>query len=206
MAAMTIRPDLATKRNERRACERSATRAAIFEAARRVAARDGARDLSLRAVAAEAGFAPAALYGYFTGKDELLLALAAEDLSLVARAMRGAAAGCEGKGKLAAAAGAALELLRNTETIAAGSAVLPASAGSGEAERLFNGRMIAALKVLSDVTGGEPGSRDAQCDVLLVGATLSGLALLARAGRLDALGFSVEEILTRLETRFSQTM
>jgi len=194
---------MATKRSERRAREHLATRAAILDAARRVAARDGARDMSLRGVAAEAGFAPAALYSYFTGKDELLLALAAEDLSFIARAMRGAAAGHEGKGKLAAAAAVALELLRTTETIAAGSAVLPASAGTGDAERLFNGRLIAALKVLSDVSGQSSDSREAQCDVLLMGAALSGLALLARAGRLDVLGYSIAEILTRLETRFS---
>lgn len=201
---MTSRPDLALKRNERRAREHNATRAAILEAARRVAAREGARDLSLRGVAAEAGFAPAALYSYFTGKDELLLALAAEDLSFISRAMRGAAATHEGKGKLAAAAGAALDLLRNTETIAAGSAALPQSAGNaGEAERLFNGRLIAALKVLSDVTGQTSGSRESQCDVLLLAAALSGLALLSRAGRMDALGFSNEEVLGRLETRFS---
>ena len=194
---------MATKRSERRAREHLATRAAILDAARRVAARDGARDLSLRGVAAEAGFAPAALYSYFTGKDELLLALAAEDLSFIARAMRGAAAGHEGKGKLAAAAAVALELLRTTETIAAGSAVLPANAGTGDAERLFNGRLIAALKVLSDVSGQSSDSREAQCDVLLMGAALSGLALLARAGRLDVLGYSIAEILTRLEARFS---
>jgi len=194
---------MATKRSERRAREHHATRAAILDAARRVAARDGARDLSLRGVAAEAGFAPAALYSYFSGKDELLLALAAEDLSGVARAMRGAAAGCDGKGKLAAAASAAFELLRHTETIAAGSAALPANAGSSEAERLFNGRLIAALKVLSEVSGQTSDTREAQCDVLLVAAALSGLALLARAGRLDALGFGVDEILSRLETRFS---
>jgi len=196
-------PDLALKRNERRAREHSATRAAILEAARRVAARDGARDLSLRGVAAEAGFAPAALYSYFTSKDDLLLALATEDLSGVARAMRGAAAGHEGKGKLAAAAAAALELLRHTETMAAGSAALSATVGTSEAERLFNGRLIAALTVLSEVSGQTSGSREGQCDVLLVAATLSGLALLARAGRLEALGFGVDEILARLETRFT---
>lgn len=196
-------PELSTKRSERRAREHLATRAAILDAARRVAARNGARDLSLRGVAAEAGFAPAALYSYFTGKDELLLALAAEDLSYIARAMRGAVAGLEGKGKLAAAASAALDLLRSTETIAAGSAALPASAGTGEAERLFNGRLIAVLKVLSDVSGHTSDSREAQCDVLLMGAALSGLALLARAGRLDVLGFSIEEVLDRLEERFS---
>ena len=72
----------------RRHASKAASRAAILEAARRVAVRDGARDLSLRGVAAEAGFAPAALYGYFRNKDELLLALAADDLSALARAMR----------------------------------------------------------------------------------------------------------------------
>ena len=193
----------ASKRSERREREHNATRASILEAARRVAAREGARDLSLRGVAAEAGFAPAALYGYFAGKDELLLALAAEDLSSLARVMRGAAAGCEGKGKLAAVSGAALSLLRTTETIAAASQALPANAGTGEAERLFNGRLIAALKILSDATGQNADGRDAQCDVLLLAAALSGLALLARAGRLEALGFTAEEVVDRLEARFT---
>ena len=190
------------RRSERRAREHHATRANILEAARRVASREGARDLSLRAVAAEAGFVPAALYGYFAGKDELLLALAAEDLSALARAMRDAVAGHVGKGRLAAASAAALSLLRTTETIAAASAALPASAGHGEAERLFNGRLIAALKVLSDAAGMNSGSRQEQCDVLLMAATLSGLALLARAGRLGALGFTPEEILGRLDALF----
>src|ERR1700744_3942895 len=119
---------------------KAASRSAILEAARRVAARDGARELSLRAVAAEAGFAPAALYGYFRGKDDLLLALAADDLSVLARAVREA-------GSLAPAAAAALALLKGTETIAAASAALPREGQAktgGDAERLFNGRMIAA--------------------------------------------------------------
>jgi AcrR family transcriptional regulator len=72
---------------------KASSRSAILEAARRVAVRDGARDLSLRAVAAEAGFAPAGLYGYFRSKDDLLLALAADDLSGLARAMRDAGGG-----------------------------------------------------------------------------------------------------------------
>src|ERR1700743_2850792 len=94
-------------------------RNAIRDAARRVAARDGARDMSLRGVAAEAGFAPAALYGYFRNKDELLLALGADDLTSLARAMRGAG--------LAGAAAAALDLLSGTETMAAASAALTGS-------------------------------------------------------------------------------
>jgi AcrR family transcriptional regulator len=55
--------DVVEQRLLRRAQAHAATRGGILDAARRVAARDGARELSLRGVAAEAGFAPAALYG-----------------------------------------------------------------------------------------------------------------------------------------------
>lgn len=194
---------VAEQRTLRRAQAHAATRGSILEAARRVAARDGARDLSLRGVAAEAGFAPAALYGYFAGKDDLLLALAADDLTALARAMRDASAQHQGHGRLAAAASAALSTLRETESLAAALASMPATAGASDAERLFNGRMIAALKVLSDASGQPVASRDGQCDVVLVAAAVAGLALLARSGRLDALGFSPEEILARLDAKFS---
>lgn len=191
-------------RSERRARARDATRASILESARRVAARDGARSLSLRGVAAEAGYAPAALYGYFASKDELLLALAAEDLAALSRAMRDAVAAEAGGSKLTAASSAALALLRDNETMAAAQSALPSGSKGTEAERLFNGRMIAALKVLSDATGQPASDRDNQRDVVLVAAALSGLALLSRSGRLDALGFRPEEVLKRLGERFSR--
>lgn len=182
---------------QRRQASKAASRAAILEAARRVATRDGARDLSLRGVAAEAGFAPAALYGYFRNKDELLLALAADDLTALARAMRDAPA----SGGLAGAGTVALDLLRSAETMAAASAALPGAQG-GDAERLFNGRLIAALKALSDASGLSTKGREGQRDVLLLAAALSGLALFSRSGRLDALGFSPEEMIARLDDRF----
>jgi AcrR family transcriptional regulator len=188
------------KERRQRDASRAASRTAILDAARRVATRDGARDLSLRGVAAEAGFAPAALYGYFRSKDELLLALAADDLTSLARAMRGAG-GPNAGGGLAGAGAAALELLRGAETMAAASAALP-GAGGGDAERLFNGRLIAALKALSDASGLPSDSRESQCDVVLVAAALAGLALLARSGRLDALGFTPAEMIARLDGRF----
>jgi AcrR family transcriptional regulator len=160
--------------------------------------------LSLRGVAAEAGFAPAALYGYFAGKDDLLMALAADDLAALARAMREAASRLDGSGKLAAASTAALTMFRDTEAMAAALSALPAIAGGSDAERLFNGRMIAALKVLSDASGNPVTSRGAQCDVVLVAAAVIGLAMLARSGRLDALGFSVDEIVQRLDAHFAR--
>ena len=188
------------KERRQRDATRAASRTAILNAARRVATRDGARDLSLRGVAAEAGFAPAALYGYFQNKDELLLALAADDLTSLARAMRGAPhdGGLTGAGTLV------LDMLRGAETMAAASAVLgPQDSGKlGDAERLFNGRLIAALKALSDASGMPSNSRQSQCDVVLVAAALAGLALMARSGRLEALGFSREEIIARLDARF----
>lgn len=190
-------------RLERRERARNLTRSAILEAARRVAAREGARNLSLRATAAEAGFAPAALYGYFASKDELLLALASEDLAALTRAMR-AAAEQSGDGRpLAAASEAALRLLRDTETIAAASQALPQSAGASDLERVFNGRLIAALAALSHAAGGRVESRTQQSDVVLLAAALTGLAVLARSGRLKALGFEAKEIVARLDARFS---
>ena len=191
-------------RQQRRARAHSATRASILEAARRVAEREGARNLSLRAAAAEAGFAPAALYGYFRSKDELLLALAADDLSGLARAMRLAAQSAV-SGKLSAAAGVALEFLENTETIAAASAALPKHAGGSDVERLFNGRLIAALTALSETLDEHSSSREGQADVVLIAATLTGLALLCRSGRLEALGFRNAELLARLDHKFSKS-
>jgi AcrR family transcriptional regulator len=190
---------IAQNRARRRAQEQTATRAAILEAARKVGARDGARHLSLRAVAAEAGFAPAALYGYFRNKDELLLALAADDLSLVARAMRDAGLNAPPSEKLEAAALAAVRLLQQTETLATAPAALSGGLAP-DAERIFNGRLIAALRSLSDVADIKMESRDAQLDTVLLAATLTGLAVMARSGRLGALGFSAEEVVARLKT------
>ena len=45
-------------------------------------------------------------------------------------------------------------------------------------------------------------SRESQCDVVLVAAALAGLALLARSGRLEALGFTPDEMIARLDARF----
>jgi AcrR family transcriptional regulator len=190
-------------KQERRLRSRNATRAGILDAARRVAARDGARHLSLRATATEAGFAPAALYGYFRNKDELLLALASEDLAAIARAMRLATEDCETTSPLAAASSAALSLLQETETIAAASAALRHPSEPSESERIFNGRLIGTLNALSRATGRTPDSRAAQIDVVLLAAALTGLAVLARSGRLFALGFGTEELVAQLDARFS---
>src|SRR5947199_217817 len=71
-----------------RLVRRNAARTAILQAGRRVAERDGISAFSLSAVAAEAGFGPSTVFGHFRNKDELLVAIVAEDLAGVASLMR----------------------------------------------------------------------------------------------------------------------
>jgi AcrR family transcriptional regulator len=67
-----------TARLSRRERRRLNTRAEILEAARELLLEVGPEDLSLRQVARRADFSPAALYTYFSSRDELIAALFAE--------------------------------------------------------------------------------------------------------------------------------
>ncbi len=194
-----------SRRIERRSRQRAANRNAILEAARRVATREGAGDLSLRAVAGEAGYAPASVYEYFRNRAELVLALAAEDMGSLARAVRESAVGKEGgAGAFAAAAKAALDVMRVSGALPAAAATLEGADAPPEAERLFNGRLIAALTAFAEATGrGTLRTRDDQADVVLAAAAVTGLAVLARAGRLKTLGLEEGALLDRLEKRFT---
>jgi AcrR family transcriptional regulator len=186
-----------TRRVERKHRQRAANRGAIVDAARRVAMREGAGELSLRAVAAEAGYAPASVYEYFRNRAELVLALAAEDLGQLVHALR------ESSGGQAAAVKAAFELLRASGALPAAVATLERGEAPAEAQRLFNGKLIAGLTVLAETAGRAPlKGREEQADVVLLAAAVAGLAMLARAGRLKALGFPEAELLSLLDKRF----
>lgn len=187
---------------ERRTRQRAANRAAILDAARRVAAKTELGEIALRAVAAEAGYAPASVYEYFRNRAELVLALAADDLGAIARALKEPPAG---EGGLAAAARVALDLVRLSGALAASSSTFEDELPP-EAERLFNGKLIAALTALAEAAGRAPlKTNDDQADVVLIAAAIAGLAMLARSGRLKALGFDEEKLLKRLESRFTKT-
>ena len=220
-----------SRRTERRTRQRAANRNAILEAARRVAAREGAGELSLRAVAAEAGYAPASVYEYFRNRAELVLALAAEDMGSLARALREAAAGRESgpgtqpggpgtqpggpgtqpgapgalasPGALAMAAKTMLDLMRVSGALPAAAATLEGGDAPPEAERLFNGKLIAVLTAFAEAAGHAPKTREEQADVVLAAAAVTGLAVLARAGRLKTLGLDEAVLLERLDKRFA---
>ena len=195
--------EMPTRRIERKGRQRAANRAAIIDAARRVALRAGPKGLSLRAVAAEAGYAPASVYEYFRNRAELVLALAAEDLGHLARVLREQPR--EGA-SLSAASKLALALTRESGALGAAASSLESSKVPPDAERLFNGKLIAVLTALADATGRSRETRGEQADVVLCAAFIAGLAVLLRSGRLEALGLEENELLERLEKRFSEPL
>jgi len=77
-----------TGTNTARLLQRGATRRAILDTARIVAARTGSIEFSLNTVAKEAGFSVTTLFAYFPTKNDLILAVIADDLMLLASQMR----------------------------------------------------------------------------------------------------------------------
>lgn len=195
--------DRPTRRIERKTRQRAANRAAIIDAARRVAARNGTAGLALRAVAGEAGYAPASVYEYFRNRAELVLALAAEDLSQLARVLREQSGEA---GDFAGAARLALAVIHDSGALGAAAASLEGSKVPPDAERFFNGRLIAALTSLADATGRSRATRGEQADIVLFAALIAGLGIMQRSGRLKALGFEEQELLDRLNARFSAVL
>ncbi|MER5888855.1 helix-turn-helix domain-containing protein [Streptomyces sp. NPDC001941] len=72
---------------------REAKRAQIVAAARRCFSRDGFHQTSMPDIAAEAGVSAGAPYRYFTGKDEIVLAIAGDAFRLVFAPIEELAAG-----------------------------------------------------------------------------------------------------------------
>ena len=77
-----------TGNNTARLWQRGATRRAILDAARVVAARTGSADFSLHTVAKEAGYSVTTVFAYFPTKNDLFLGVVADDLATVAQEMR----------------------------------------------------------------------------------------------------------------------
>jgi len=78
----------ATGNNTARLWQRGATRRAILDAARLVAARTESLDFSLHTVAKEAGFSVTTVFAYFPTKQDLVLGVIADDLAKLAGEMR----------------------------------------------------------------------------------------------------------------------
>jgi AcrR family transcriptional regulator len=73
---------------ERRDREHEATRQAILDAARDLFVAEGYENVSIRKIAERVEYSPAAIYGYFTGKEEIFFALAETGFRLFAGSVR----------------------------------------------------------------------------------------------------------------------
>lgn len=72
---------------------REARRAQILAAARRCFVRRGFHETSMQDLLAEAGLSSGAVYGYFSSKQDMILAIAEENMSQVIAVMRQSATG-----------------------------------------------------------------------------------------------------------------
>ena len=67
---------------------REARRAQILDAARRCFVREGFHETSMQELLAEAGLSSGAVYGYFSSKDELIVAIAEDNISQISALLR----------------------------------------------------------------------------------------------------------------------
>lgn len=182
------------------AANHDAKRKAILAAARRVIAREGFPGLTMRAVAAEAGYVPGAVYFYFASKDELASGLVSDELHQLARRLKDRDQSRETLDAAQRIARLAEETFRSlaheSHLIALAADMFDRGAVPPEAERLLNGRLIGALTALgapaSEIAPAAEASRHL---TLAVAALVLGTAVLARAGRLEVLGADPTAIL-----------
>lgn len=178
-------------------------RGVILDAARRVAAAHGLDGATIRAIAAQAGYTPGAIYAYYGGKEEIYGDLLADSLAAATQAMKAAGAL---PGGAAARLWAVIEAFRDhyrsrpQELDLALYLLAAAPSGLGpELARHINGRLIALLQVLAGAVGalGEAPHEAVHRDTVTLFGTLLGMLLLERSGRLALLGFEAEALLGR---------
>ena len=193
--------EVSSRRLERRTRQRATNRATILDAARRVAARQGTGSLSLRSVAAEAGYAPASVYEYFHNRADLVIALACDDLASLARELRDSD---QANSSIKTAGSIVLHFLRNSAALPAAIATMASGGTPSDAERLFNGKLIVALTAFAEAGGLAPVTgQHRQAEIMLAVASLIGLSVLARSGRLSALSLDQEVLIDRLASLHS---
>lgn len=190
---------MAVAAERRREDLRDHKRKAILAAARRVCDEGGPEALTMRAVAAEAGYAAGAVYSYFSGIDELAIALTAEELGHLARRMREAAekAGSPAAALEAAAREALKATAGNAPHVRLAGRLMSAQALPADLDRAVTGRVIAILETLGGPLRAATGleGEAAHREILCLAALLIGLRVLEGTGRLAPLGYSAESLL-----------
>ena len=177
-----------------------ARRRAVIGAAERVFHQGGITGVTVRAVAAEAGYTPGALYSYIAGKDDLLAEVAGQSLGRLAQALKAAQ-----KGKTEGSLARCIEGFRthyrrhpaDFDLLAHVLASGRMQALDPSVERHLTGRLIRALGALAEALGGARAlsPEEANRDTLVLAAFLVGLMLLENSDRLEVLGVPAEALI-----------
>ncbi|MGE0845219.1 MAG: TetR family transcriptional regulator [Flavobacteriaceae bacterium] len=177
-------------------------RALILDAARRVFEREGLEGASLRAIAAEAGYTPAALYFHFDSKEAVYADLLTQSIDRLREAVDRAVAGAkDAPGRLEAAALAFFGFYAlNPRDLDLGfylfrGGMKPRGLGR-ERNRLLNASFYAALEPVESAAVEMGAEREAArrlaADIL---AHAAGLLLIAHTGRIRLFGASAEDLM-----------
>lgn len=179
------------RKEARREAAHAHKRAEILAAARKVLARDGAKGLTIRAVAAEAGYVAGAVYFYFDSKAAIMSELAIYELSSLTKQIK-----TDSSRDAAERAAAAASAFAAAHTLFSLDSEDEIGAGS---DRALTGRLITLFQTLSEpLELSELPPKQAHARALGFSAAAIGLATLARSGRLDKLGVTAADALKEL--------
>jgi len=179
-------------------------RGLILDAAKKVFERDGLEGASLRAIAAEAGYTPAALYFHFDSKEAIYAELLQASLGRLAGAVLEAAANARTPPEQVRAA--ALAFFRfyseNPRDLDLGfylfrGGMKPKGLGR-ERDKALNDALAIALDPIREGAEAAGASRkDAALLMVDMFAHAAGLLLLAHTGRIRMFGASPSELMER---------
>jgi len=203
---------VAERNVERRRAVSELKRGLILAAARAVFEREGLDGASLRAIAAEAGYTPAALYFHFDSKEAIYAA--ALDSSLASLGAAVEAAVREASAPAERIRAAALAFFRfyedNPRDLDLGFHLLrggmrPHGLGR-ERDQALNAALAAALRPIAEAAEAL-GADEEEAKLLMVEtfAHASGLLLLAHTGRIRMFGVSAPRLMERyVETQIAR--
>ncbi len=195
---------VASAREGRAGAVNGLKRSLILEAARAVFERDGLEGASMRAIAAEAGYTPAALYFHFESKEAIYAELLQASLSKLGHAAGEAAAKAKGPGeRLRAAARAFFAFYaENPRDLDLGLYLLRGGLkqkGLGrDKDAALNAALAVALRPIA-ASAVALGAGPKQANLIMAGAFAyaAGLLLLAHTGRIKLFGASAPELMER---------
>jgi len=179
-------------------------RGLILEAARKVFEEEGLEGASLRAIAAAAGYTPAALYFHFESKEDIYAEVLLGSLAALGRAVtRGVARSRKPADRLRAAAMAFFRYYDgNPRDLDLGfylfrGGMKPQGLGK-ERDRMLNAALESALNPIAaaaEALGASP--EEARLLLVDVFAHAAGLLLLAHTGRIRMFGAAAPKLMQR---------